>query len=247
MDSPQVHQIYLMKNITHQKQKKLWNLEHQKPFMLLPMDSQTPSKGVVFFYNWLKKNYKQKSLKGLEMGSGKGRNSIWLTQQGVNMTGFDFSKIAINHAKNRMKTLNLKHHIKFLVGDATKTWPFKNNQFDFGIDCFASTDIETSKGRDFANKEFWRVLKPQGVLFLYLLSTEDQFHRQMIQTSPANEPNAFLHPKTGKYEKVFNQNEIKKLYKDWKFIQIKRITKTATFFGKKYNCKHFWIILEKTK
>jgi ubiquinone/menaquinone biosynthesis C-methylase UbiE len=236
-----------MKNISHQRQQTIWNKEHKNPLVLLPMHSITPSSGVVLFFQWLKAKNKIKNLTGLEMGCGKGRNSIWLAKQGVNMTGFDFSKVAIKEAKNRAKILQIKNEMKFLVQDATTKWPFRNNQFDFAIDCFASTDIETSQGRDFARKEFWRVLRPKGVLFLYLLSTEDQFHRQMIQTSPTNEPNAFLHPNTGKYEKVFSQNEIKKLYKDWKLIKQKRIVKTANFYGKKYLCKHFWIILQNTK
>src|SRR6185503_13228309 len=105
---------------------------------------------------------------------------------------------AIKEAKKRAN----KSGAQFIVADATKKWPFKANVFDFGIDCFASTDIESPKGRSFAISEMMRVLKPGGYFLAYLLSIDDEFHKNMIQKSPAKERNSFLHS-TGKFEKTY--------------------------------------------
>ena len=82
-------------------------------------------------------------------------------------------------------------------------------------------------------------------MLVYTLSTDDEFHKEMLEKSPAQEKNAFLHPTTGKFEKIFDREELMNFYKEWKVVEEKRITKVAKFFGKDYNCKHFGVILQK--
>ena len=234
-----------MKNISHADQQKIWEEEHKNPYILLPMDSNEASSGVSLFWDWLKAEGGAENSRGIEMGCGKGRNSIWLAKQDANMTSFDFSSIAIDEAQKRAVIAGVKKNVRFVVQDATKTWPFDNDSFDFAIDCFASTDIESIDGRSFARDEFLRVLKPGGYLLVYTLSTDDEFHKEMLEKSPAQEKNAFLHPTTGKFEKVFDHEELMDFYNGWKVVEEKRIAKVAKFFGKDYNCKHFWNIFQK--
>lgn len=229
--------------VTHAKQKNIWEDEHKNPQVLLQMDQQEASSGVKKFYSWLAARDPSKNLAGIEMGCGKGRNSIWLAQQGAKMTAFDYSKSAITEAKKRAK--NSGTEVNFLVQDATSPWPFEDNRFDFAIDCFASTDIESPPCRVFAASQFRRILKKGGHLLVYTLSTDDQFHKKMLEENPAKEKNSFTHPATGKFEKVFDKQELLNLYKNFKWIDEQRVEKDAEFFGQKYHCKHFWLVLEK--
>lgn len=230
--------------ITAEEQQRIWEEEHRNPFVLLPMDSHEPSSGVVSFYEWIKsKNVNQTN--AIEMGCGKGRNSIWLAQQGLNVDAFDFSAIAIKEANNRANAANISEKVNFHIHDATQPWPFKSSSFDFAFDIFASTDIVSFLGRSFAHKELIRVLKSKGYLFLYTLSTDDEFHKEMLKQSPGEEKNSFLHPTTGKFEKVFDRDEILDCYKELKLIEKRVIEKKANFFGKDYNCKHFWMVFQK--
>lgn len=211
--------------------------------MLKQIDSSEPSSGVTTFLDFLKKSVNVKGLKGIELGCGKGRNVIWLTQQGVNMTGIDFSPAAIKEARKRAKEANIKTQL--LIMDATVPWKFGSNTFDVAIDCFATTDIETEQGRAFAVKQMIRVLRPQGYILVYVMSTDDEFHKKMVKESPANEKNAFLHPTTGKFEKSYDREELLNLYAGLKLIEEKRIEKLTSFFGKEYNCKHFRMVFQK--
>ncbi len=236
----------MTKSISHQDQQNIWEKEHAEPFSLLQMDSEEGSSGVVKFLDWLKdKKIDFRSLKAIELGCGKGRNVIWLAKQGFHSTGIDFSRIAVDEAKKRATRVGVEKQTEFYYHDATTFWNFPDNSFDIVIDCFATTDIEDAKGRMFAASEMVRILKPGGYLLAYLLSPQDEYHAQTILKSPATEENAFIHPKTGKFEKTFDLEEIKEMYKGVKLIEHERVAKVATFFEKKYNCLHHWCVFQK--
>lgn len=232
-----------MKNFNHEDQQRIWDAEHARPSVLLQMDSDEGSSGVKKFWEYLRSRGSTDNLRGVEMGCGKGRNVMWLARNGVEMHGFDFSPVAIEEAKRRVVAAGVEG-THFIVLDATKKWEYESDLFDFAIDCFASTDIESREGRAFAIREFHRVLKPGGYLLAYLLSTDDEFHKEMIEISPAEQPNAFHHP-TGKFEKTFDEDEIKEIYNDFKIEAWERIAKVAQFNGKDYGCKHHWLVLSK--
>jgi SAM-dependent methyltransferase len=226
----------------HEEQQQIWDREHKNPTVLKQMDSSESSSGVQKFWNYLVAENLPRS-RGIEMGCGKGRNVILLAQQGVEMHGFDFSPVAIDEAKRRAQEVHADT-AAFQVADATDRWPYESDSFDFGIDCFASTDIESPEGRAFAISEMYRVLKPGGLLLAYLLSIDDEYHKEMMQTSPAGERNSFLQP-TGKFEKVYDEEDIANVFGAFEIVCKERIPKTTEFFGKEYQCEHFWLILRK--
>ncbi len=234
-----------MKAITHKQQQEVWEKEHTSPQVLLQMDSSDPSSGVTKFYDWLKeKEGVVSQLKGLEMGCGKGRSVIWLAKQGIDMTGFDFSQRAIDVAKERAEKEHVSGKTNFVVQDATVKWQFSSDTFDFAIDCFATTDIESKEGREFAIHEMIRIVKPGGNILVYVMSTDDVFHKEMIEEHPASEKHAFIHP-TGKFEKVFEREELLDLYKGLDLVAEERVPKMAVFHGKQYPCKHHWMVFKK--
>lgn len=236
----------MVKSVSHQDQKAIWEKEHAKPFSLLQMDSEEGSSGVVKFHDWLKtKKVDLKNIKAIELGCGKGRNVIWLAKQGISSTGIDFSKTAIEEARKRAERVGLENKTTFYYHDATTHWDFPDRSFDLVIDCFATTDIESVEGRKFAASEMVRILRPGGFLLSYLLSPQDEYHAQTIKESPAAEKGAFLHPKTGKFEKTFDLDEIEEMYKGVKLIEHERVAKVATFFEKPYKCLHHWCIFQK--
>ena len=233
-----------MKNVSHEQQQWAWDAEHKKPQVLKQMDSDDASGGVTKSFDFLKsQNISRDS--GVEMRCGKGRNVIWLAKQGVKMVGFDFSPAAIEEAKKRAEAA-IVTSAHFLVADATKKWPFESEWFDFGIDCFASTDIESLERRRYAISEMRRVLKPEGYVLAYLLSVDDEFHKEMIANSAVSERNAFVHP-TGKFEKTYDEQDIIDVFKDFEVVRKKRVPKKALFGDKEYGCNHFWLVFRKPR
>ncbi len=232
--------------ITHDEQKERWDQEHAKPFALTQMDSHEPSNALAPFVVFLEKEGRTR-LSGVEMGCGKGRNVIWLAKQPIvsQMNGFDFSTVAIEEARRRALEQGVAEKAVFDVMDATLPWSYDAESFDFGIDCTASVDIESPEGRATAIREMRRVLKKEGLLLVYVMSTDDEYHKELIAKSPAEESNAFIHPQTGKFEKVFSEEELDRMYAEFSLVEARRIPKVTEFFGKPYQCLLHWRVYRK--
>ncbi len=77
-----------------------------------------------------------------------------------------------------------------------------------------------------------------------MLSTDDEFHKMMAEKSSTNEPGAFIND-MGKFEKSFTKDELVSIFKNFKLVKEERVSKKAVFFGKEYECNHFWYVFQK--
>jgi ubiquinone/menaquinone biosynthesis C-methylase UbiE len=234
-----------MNRPSHADQQDRWDKEHQKPTILLQIDASTASSGVQKFYKWLQMRAGGKQLKGIEMCCGKGRNSIWLANQGIMMIGADYSQAAITEAKKRAKIARADKNVAFILHDVTKQFELADECMDFAFDCFGSTDIETARGRKRAFGNIVRLLKPGGYMMIYLLSTDDEYSRELLNQYPGPDYGSYIHPINGKYEKAFSEQEIKELYGRMNLMVLKRIPKKATFFEKEYSNNYIWAVFQK--
>jgi SAM-dependent methyltransferase len=232
--------------ITHEEQRDKWNEEHAHPFALVQMDKHEPSHSVLWFIDFLTQRGVVRA-RSVEMGCGKGRNVIHLAKQSwITLScGFDFSEVAIFEAQKRALDEAVSNKTEFRILDATSPWEYESGFFDVGIDCAASTDIETKKGRHSAAKEMFRVMKPGGYLMAFGMSEDDAYHQSMRQKSPAEEDNAFYHPQTGKFEKVFTADEFDEQYSLFRLVEARRRKTTVRFFNVPYGANLHWRVYQK--
>ncbi len=69
--------------------------------------------------------------RALEIGCGTGTNSVWLAQQGFEVTGIDLAPLAIEQAKKRAQAAGVTAH--FVVADVLQL-PDLNGPFGFFFD-----------------------------------------------------------------------------------------------------------------
>jgi SAM-dependent methyltransferase len=69
--------------------------------------------------------------RALEIGCGTGTNSVWLAQQGFEVTGIDLAPLAVERAHHRARTSGLK--VQFLVADVLQL-PDPGEPFAFFFD-----------------------------------------------------------------------------------------------------------------
>lgn len=225
------------------KQQKFWGKEHKTSRTIPSVADQKPSSSVVYFLNFLKsrRNFPKKVI---DIGCGKGRNSIFLVEHNFEVFAVDYIKSAVDYAKSQAVRKGLSDKIHFLIRSIDKKWPFANNYFDFAIDCFSSIDIETKDGRETYKKEMLRTLKPRGYALVTVVSADDEMERELIEQSPGPEQNSAIWP-NGKFQKDYSEEELKKFYKEFKIVKLQKIKKPAFKLGRKYIATNYLLILQK--
>lgn len=231
------------------KQKAIWENEHEEN-KVLPTETKkhstdVPSRNVQFFLRFIKTLHLKQSFKVIDIGCGKGRNSIFLAKLGFNVHAIDYVRVAINHLKKKTKELKLNRKIHATTGEIDEKWPYKNNFFDLAIDNFSSIDIETKEGRETYKKELLRTLKPGGYALVSVVSADDKIEREQITKSPGHEKNSTYWVENGKFQKDYDEKELRGFYREFEIVKLKKIKKKSFKLGRHYNATNFLLILKK--
>lgn len=126
-----------------------------------------PSDAAIRFVNMLPDTAKYI----LDVGCGYGRDSLYFASKGYQVTGVDPSTKAVELAFSSVT--DPKMNIEFFPDDCTAlSFPSEN------VDAVWSSNVvhllEAGEERSRAVEEMTRVLKPGGILGLYVLSTSDK-------------------------------------------------------------------------
>ena len=118
--------------------------------------------------NELKNLVEEKQPKtSLELGCGLGRFSTYLTEQGIQATGVDFSQVAIKTANDRIAEAKQKPQL--LVGDVTNL-AMLHNPFDVAIDIGCFHCLNETAQKKYVN-ETYRLLKSGSTLLIWALDS----------------------------------------------------------------------------
>ena len=105
----------------------------------------------------------------LDLGCGNGRHAMYFARQGVSAAGIDVSQQAIGWASDWARREGLE--IDFRVGDIAQL-PFEDDTFDAVVSHGVLDHVLMETARQ-AAREVQRVLKPGGLFYCDLRSTED--------------------------------------------------------------------------
>lgn len=227
-------------------QKDIWEKEHQTQSDLPSMANRKPTEGVIDLVNYFGKEwFKDNNI--VDIGCGKGRNCVYLAQQGAKVSAFDYIESALKVAQDFAKEMNVDRRINFCVSRIDETWPFESECFDLALDSFASIDVETLKGREIYRRELFRTLKPNGYVLVLVVSNEDEFEKELIESCPGLEKNSCIWPTNGKFQKDYGQQELIEFYENIGFsvVELKKIEKRSFKMNRHFNAVTFWCLLQK--
>jgi len=107
----------------------------------------------------------------LDIGCGRGENTIMLAVNGCDVTGIDISEIAISDAKAKAAERHV--NVNFVVGDVLRMDQlFRESEFDVIIDSFLFHTF-TDEERPIFARQVHRMLKPGGKYFMLCFSDKD--------------------------------------------------------------------------
>ena len=227
------------------KQKRIWEIEHKKPEFLPTLEYLEPSSGVKKFVYFLKKNKIKPPKKVVDIGCGKGRNTVYLAKLGYNVYGLDYIQYAINYTKKAAIKNNLSSKVHLYIQNLDKKWKFDDDFFDSAVDCFSSIDIETKSGRERYRDELFRTLKPGGYALVMVVSTNDEIEKEFLKSSPGKEKNSTIWPGTGKFQKDYDGKELREFYKKFNVVDLKERKKKAFKLGRNFIATNYWLLLQK--
>ncbi len=141
----------------------------------------------------------------LDAGCGSGKYAIPLRMRGFDVVGVDVSIDALRIAGER--STGRKMGISLLAANVYEM-PFQDGSFDV-VWCYGVLQHLLLNERELAIRDFFRILRRGGMLFLEVFGEEDmRFGGHEV------EPNTFSR-KNGIVYHYFNKNELKELLRDF--------------------------------
>jgi ubiquinone/menaquinone biosynthesis C-methylase UbiE len=227
------------------KQQQIWHDEHTKLATLPTMANVEPASGVLQFTEYLKEQGVVLRGKAIDIGAGKGRNSVHLAKIGFEVWALEYIKPALEAAKKLADSNKVADEIHFMDAEIDSVWQFEDNFFDLAVDSFSSIDIETKKGRETCRDEMFRTLRSRGYGLVNVCSADDEWEEDLIANHPGPELNSTVWPQNGKFQKDYDEAELLEFYKKFEIIELKKISKPAFKLGREGIATNLWLVVKK--
>jgi SAM-dependent methyltransferase len=231
------------------KNYEFWEKEHVNPDMLPQISIERPSSSIEMFLKFLKKN--NLPIDGanvLSLGSGKGRNEIYMAKHGFNVVGIDYIDMAVKEAKKRAESVlgdGWSDNLEFIRADALDYLKsVESESYDYVTDVNFSIDIEDDGKRREMAEEVQRVLKTNGYLLFFSLHTSDPTIKYQVE---GRETGMIFLEEHQKYEKLFDERSAKELYSKLEILnsESKIVTKKRTYLGEWIDTKLLYSVFRK--
>lgn len=184
-------------------------------------------------------------LRVLDLGSGTGKNSLFLSENGAKTIGLEISKTAVDIARKRAKERDLAS--EFIERSFGEPFPFPDNSFDLVLDIMSSNSLNESERENYIN-ETYRVLSSDGYFFVRLLALDGDRHaKTLLKNNPGKESGTYYLPEVGIVERVLSREEVIQYYSP--FFEILKLEKKSGYaqVNKKVFKRQYWIVYLRKK
>jgi SAM-dependent methyltransferase len=194
-------------------QAKEWDREYNKN--LLVTGGEEPQNDFKRYLKYLKKEVgiDLSTLSVIDLGSGTGKNSIYLASLGAKAAGLEISQTAVKTARARATEAGVTAN--FLEQSFGTTFPFPDNSFNLALDIMSSNSLNEQE-RAIYLSELNRVLVPDAFFFVRLLAlTGDKHAAALLKTHPGAEAGTYRLPEVGITERVLSEKEFRQYYEQY--------------------------------
>jgi SAM-dependent methyltransferase len=188
--------------------------------------------------HWLPVLRTARATRVLDVGCGMGADAVRLARQGFQVTGMDYSAVALEHARARATVAGIA--VTFRQGDMARPFPFAADAFDAVMSNVAMHMFDDPTTRQISG-EMRRVVRPGGLLLLHVNSTEDfpyraeRLGRRRVETLGPD----FYREENGQTMHFFSEAYCRDLLADWDLLDLTHVElrdKADTIFKCVWRC-----------
>jgi SAM-dependent methyltransferase len=167
--------------------------------------------------------------RGLDVGCGTGRNTLYAASRGLSMVGFDRSPAAIARARAR------DGDATFLVHDLIDGLPVEDGSIDVLLDIFVYKHVVHPEARLAYRDEMYRVLAPGGHVVIHLAEPTDGYYGACPLLGDAHAwPHAVLDPVVGVGSVLFTLDELRDEFAGFGLVDSRARRKDGDMHGAVY-------------
>ncbi|TEX99758.1 class I SAM-dependent methyltransferase [Campylobacter sp. US42a] len=181
----------------------------------------------------------------LDLGCGTGRHVKFLVENGFKAFGVDYSENGIKATQELLKTYNLQADLKVSSVDNI---PYEDKSFD-GLLCYGVLYYNSKEVIEKAAKEIYRVLKQDSIAYIVVRNMDDYRYKNNKKNSKyeviiqESDKNRSASCEDGMQMYFFDKDEVKRVFKDFKTIEINRLR--ISYTNDTFADDDFLIILKK--
>jgi ubiquinone/menaquinone biosynthesis C-methylase UbiE len=217
--------------------RQAWEKEYTQSQGIPTSTRTTPSSSVKELLSYIASNDIHAGKKVLDMGCGIGRNSIFLAEQGYEVTAVDFVVPALDKFRRTVRSTDHSAHITIQECDLSEKLPFTDNYFDLAIDIVSTMSL-LIEGVRRLEAELRRVIKPQGLFLTYVLSRDDGYLQTVAPGASSYEVS-----ESGVTDYFFTEEELRDVYQKWDVLEMHKVEKIDTFYKETFTRRIWWMLL----
>lgn len=215
-----------------------WDIEYAK-------DKQIPSSNTLFPSSALKRFLTSvpelSPGKVLDLGSGNGRNSIYLAQLGWNVIGVEFSIVAVELAERNAVEAGVGDRARFSDQSVADRLDYPDASFDLIIDMMVMHCLSSDE-RVKTLSEVKRLLRPGGYFVFHTLAAEGDEFEKLVKTNPGQELNSYSFESKGHtvVEKAFTREELVEMMSPLELVTLESSESVTKAFGGEFTRVYFY-------
>src|SRR3990167_7900988 len=225
-------------------QKALWQKEYEEREDIPSSRTMFPSRALKEF--WESTEIADLNMESaLDIGSGLGRNSIYMAQNGFSsVVGVEIVDSAIKRAQMSVEKLGLQDKITFINESVGNKLPFQDQSFDLIVDMMVMHLLNPEERANYF-AEIQRLLKPGGFFVFYTIAAESKAAKALFESNPGPEEHSYIIPQSGMVEKAFTDWELAKAFAQLKVIKLDHKIELTPAFGDVYEREYISGVMKK--
>jgi SAM-dependent methyltransferase len=188
-----------------------WEDEYKKAG--IPSSYRTDPSGTLVWFSRFLHHRRAPPGRAVDLGCGRGRNSIYLSRLGYEVSALDFVESNIQELQASEDPMLRK--IDFRCHDVCEQLPFPDRHFHAAIDIFCYKHQISAERRLAYRQEVSRVLHRSGYFLVALAAADDGYYRPRLTDSSASDRKIAWDGEAGVVSVLYSPDDLVKEFSDY--------------------------------